>query len=160
MRTISSIRGIILLLLFFCAIPKNSLSQQSIPNKDIETIKKLEYDWLIAEFKQDTATIAAMMDEKFISIGLSGLLNKQEELKGIYDNIGQRLKNNHVVDSLYLDDMQVQIYNTTAVVTFFSVTKGRIKGVPFENRRTRMYDVWIKRKGQWKAVSSQVTPVR
>jgi len=145
---------------FFCASPKNAVSQKTSSTNDIEKLKKLEYDWLIAEFKRDTASIAAMMDEKFISVGLTGTSNKQQELDGIYENISERMKNNHIVDSLYLDDVRIQIYGNTAVVTFFSVTKGRIKEVPFANRRTRMYDVWIKRKGQWKAISSQVTPVR
>jgi hypothetical protein len=155
-----SLKTSLLFCLLYCGTAKESLSQNAISNKDKEIIKKLEYDWLMAEFRLDTATIASMMDETFVSVGLTGLVNKQEELKGIYENMSQRLKDNHIVDSLYLEDVQIQFYDNTAVVTFFSVTKGRINGVPFVNRRTRMYDVWIKRNGQWKAVSSQVTPVR
>jgi len=139
------------------ASSEKSFSQNTASNDDIGKIKKLEYDWLIAEFKLDTASISSMMDETFISVGLTSLSNKQQELKSIYDNINERLKNNHIVDSFYLDDMHIQIYENTAVVTFFSVTRGRINNVPFENRRTRFYDVWIKRNGQWKAVSSQGT---
>ncbi len=145
--------------LLSCAIPKKSVSQNASP-QDIAKLKQLEYDWLMAEFKLDTATIAAMMDEKFMAIGLTEIINKQQELDGIYENMDQRRKNGHIVDSLYLDDMHIRVYDNTAIVTFVSVTKGRIKEVPFENRRTRMYDVWIKRKGQWKAVSSQVSPIR
>jgi len=136
------------------------MSQKSLPSSDIENLKKLEYDWLIAEFRMDTATIATMMDEKFMAIGLTSISNKQQELDGMYENISQRLKNGHVVDSLYLDDIHIQVYDKTAIVTYISVTKGRVKEVPFENRRTRMYDVWIKRNGQWKAISSQVSPIR
>jgi hypothetical protein len=150
----SSLASIALAIL--CIFPRESLSQ----NSDIEILKKMEYDWLMAEFKLDTATIAPMMDEKFMAIGLTSVSNKQEELNGIYENISQRLKNNHLVDSLYLDNYNVQIFDNTAIVTFISVTKGRINDVPFANRRTRMYDVWIKRNGKWKAVSSQVSPIR
>jgi len=114
----------------------------------------------MAEFRLDTATISAMMDERFMSIDLGSIGTKQQELKGIHENISLRLKNNHVVDSLYLDDVHIQVFDNTAVVTFISVTKGRINEKPFENRRTRMYDVWIKRNGKWKAVSSQVSPIR
>ncbi|MFT3912287.1 MAG: nuclear transport factor 2 family protein [Ferruginibacter sp.] len=148
-----------LFVLLLCCITKESVSQKVNSGNDTETLKKMEYDWLMAEFRLDTATIAAMIDETFIAVGATGSSGKQEELKGIYETMSQRLKNEHVVDSLYLDDMRIQIYDNTAVVTFFSVTKGSIKGVPFENRRTRMYDVWVKRNGQWKAVSSQVTPI-
>jgi len=128
-------------------------------NGDAAIIKKLETGWLSAEFRLDTATIASMMDDAFISVNVTGIANKQQELDGIYQHISQRIKENHVVDSLYLDDMRVQLYGDAAIVTFVSVTRGRIKDIPFQNRRTRFYDVWIKRKGQWKAVSSQGTPL-
>lgn len=114
----------------------------------------------MAEFKMDTATIAAMMNERFVSVGLTTIANKQQELTGIYEKMSRRTTGKHVVDSLYLDDMQVQIFDNTAVVTFIAVTKGKIKDVHFVNRRTRMYDVWIKRNGHWKAISSQVTPIQ
>ena len=146
-------------LLFFCASPGIGLSQNRSSNNDIEKLKQLEYAWLMAEFKMDTASIAQMMDEKFMSIGPTSISNKQQELAGMFQHISERLKNGHVVDSLYLDDMHIQLLGNTAVVTFVSVTRGRIKDLPFENRRTRMYDVWIRRNGQWKAVSSQVTPI-
>ena len=48
-----------------------------------EQLKKLEYDWLMAEFKNDTAAISKMMDDQFIAIGLSGIATKQQELDGI-----------------------------------------------------------------------------
>ncbi len=148
--------------IIFCLVsctPVSSGLKGSTSRNDAEIIRKMEYDWLVAEFKLDTATIAPMMDKTFVSVGLKGLSNKQQDLEGMYNNISKRLKENHVVDSFYLDDIRIQLYNKTAVVTFFTVTKGRIKGVPFENRRTRWYDVWIKRRGLWKAVSSQGSPV-
>jgi hypothetical protein len=156
MKTAYSI-AIILLSGILLSAPAQSQATSS--KNDTEKLKKLEYEWLMAEFKLDTATIAAMMDNTFIAIGPAGIGNKQQELTGIYENMSDRLKNNHVVDSLYLDDVRIKIYDNTAIITFVSVTKGRIKEVPFANRRTRMYDVWIKRNGQWKAVSSQVTPL-
>ncbi len=140
------------------ALGTESVSQDLPVQKDIETLKKMEYDWLMSEFTMDTAAIAAMMDEKFMAIGTT-VSNKQQELDGIFEIMSQRRKDDHVVDSLYLDDMHVKIFDNTAIVTFISVTKGSIKDVPFTNRRTRMYDVWVRRNGQWKAVSSQVTPL-
>ena len=145
---------------FFAICLPNTLFSQNINSKiETETLKKMEYDWLSAEFKLDTAAISRMMDDSFISINESGISNKQEELNGTYKNIEQRLKNGHIVDSLYLDGFSVKFHAETAIVTFISVTKGKIKGTPFTNRRTRFYDVWIKRNGKWKAASSQVTPL-
>lgn len=139
--------------------PFQSFSQKSEFKRDSEILKKLEYNWLVAEFKLDTSTISKMMEDSFIAIGANSISNKQDELEGIYKNISQRLKENHVVDSLYFEDFHVRIHGKAAIVTFISVTKGRIKGVSFTNRRTRFYDVWVKKTGQWKAVSSQGTPI-
>ena len=148
-----------LFILLMCALPGTGLSQSTSPRNETELLKQMEYNWLMAEFKQDTATIAQMMDDNFMSIGPAGISGKQQELAGMYTNMGKRLKAGHVVDSLYLDDVHIRVHDSTAVVTFISVTKGRVGQVPFEDRRTRMYDVWIRRNGQWKAISSQVTPL-
>ncbi|MEO5593364.1 MAG: nuclear transport factor 2 family protein [Chitinophagaceae bacterium] len=145
--------------LLSCKSHSKSFLPVAASTNDAETIKKLEYDWLIAEFKLDTATISKMMDGTFMSVGPGSISNKQQELDGMYRNISQRLKDNHIVDSLYLDDIHVQLYDNTAVIAFLTVTKGRINDVPFENRKMRFYDVWIKKNGQWKAVSSQGIPV-
>ena len=128
--------------------------------KDEQLLRQLEYEWLRAEFRNDTATIARMMDEAFIAIGTTGVSSKQEELEGIYKNMSQRIKDGHVVDSLYFEDIVTRFYGSTAIITFISVTKGKIKDVSFNNRRTRIYDVWIRKEGKWKAVTSQVTPIR
>lgn len=65
------------------------------------------------------------------------------------------------MDSIYLDDFKAQFYNNnnTAIVTFYTVTKGERKGVPYQNQRWRWYDVWVKEKETWKLVSIQGTPV-
>lgn len=136
-------------------LPFLSFSQ----NDDKQLLKKLEYDWLMAEFAVDTAIISKMMDDSFIAIGPSGTSNKREELAGIYDTMLGRKKANHIVDSLHFEDVFIRIFKDVAIVTLVSVTKGRKDNVQFSNRRTRIYDVWVKRDLQWKAVSSQVTPL-
>ena len=148
-------------LIIFAILFEISCSTSRLANSRSETelLKKLEYDAIAAEFKLDTGSIAAIMDDGFISINANNITNKHQELVGMYNNISQRLKNEHFVDSFYLDEFRVDFFNSTAVVTFYIVTKGRIKGVPFENRRTRFYDVWIKRNGKWKIISMQATPV-
>lgn len=141
-------------------LPFDSISQDTSFNKDSAILRNLEYRWLTAEFSLDTAAISEMMDPSFISIGDTSILSKQEELDGVYKSIMQRIKNNHIVDALYFDDFTVKIYGNAAIVTFISVTNGTINGVLFSNRKTRIYDVWRKKDGQWKAVSSQITPIR
>jgi hypothetical protein len=145
----------------FCLLLTQSVERSFSQNKsskvDIEKLKKLEYDWIIAEFKLDTLTLSSILDESFISIDSAGILDKQQELKEVYESVIQMRKSEHFIDSIYLDNIHIQTYKNAAVVTFVAVTKGRTKDIPFQNRRTRFYDVWIKKNGAWKAVSSQVT---
>jgi hypothetical protein len=76
----------------------------------------------------------------------------------MYNTIAQRNKDSIFIDSFKLENTTVNIYSTTAVVTFIVHTYRKNKGA-VEERRTRFYDVWIKRKNTWKAVSSQGTKV-
>ena len=59
----------------------------------------MEFDWLAAEFKRDTAFISPMINETFNSVEADGLHDKQQNLKGMYDNITRRLQEEHVEDS-------------------------------------------------------------
>ena len=101
-----------LFILLMCALPGTGLSQSTSPRNETELLKQMEYNWLMAEFKQDTATIAQMMDDNFMSIGPAGISGKQQELAGMYANMGKRLKAGHVVDSLYLDDVHTSGFMT------------------------------------------------
>jgi hypothetical protein len=136
---------------------ENLFSQNRASKTDIEKLTKLEHDWIVAEFALDTLTLSSIMAESFIAIDAAGISDKRQELKEVYGAVVEMRKSEHFIDSLYLDSVQIQTYGNAAVVTFICVTRGRKKNIPFENRRTRFYDVWIKANGNWKAVSSQVT---
>ena len=100
-----------------------------------------------------------MLDDSFAAVDGLSVANKQEELKSLYDNIHEREAKGHSVDSFYLTDIRIQFYEESAVVTFLVVTRGRINDKPFRDRKTRLYDVWVRRNGTWKAVASQSTRV-
>jgi hypothetical protein len=157
MRNKVSVKIILMFCLLISQSIEKSFSQNKSSKADIEKLTKLEYDWIVAEFKLDTVLLSSILDESFISIDVAGILDKQQELKEVYGSVIEMRKSEHFIDSLYLDSVHIQLYKKCAVVTFIAVTKGRIKNVPFQNRRTRFYDVWIKKDGNWKAVSSQVT---
>lgn len=118
----------------------------------------LERKWLEAEFALDTAYLSTLLDSTFIGISANRVSSKQEELKGMYDNISAMRKDSIFLDSLIVEDAIVNIYHNSAVVTFVVHTFKKEKRKSTE-KRTRFYDVWINRNGQWKAVSSQGTPV-
>lgn len=150
-------------LVFVCFIPVNA--QETNPrltreyaDNDKKQLLALEYNWLKAEFSLDTAYLATLMDDSFIGITSSGTTTKQQELLDYYNIISQRMKDSIFIDSFRLENAIVNLYGTTAVITFIVHTFRKEKGVAAE-RKTRFYDVWIKRNGKWKAVSSQGTKV-
>jgi hypothetical protein len=51
------------------------------------------------------------------------------------------------------EDVKVRIYGDTAIITSHDTVKGKING------HFRHTSIWVKRKGQWKAVGWQGTPL-
>lgn len=116
----------------------------------------LEYKWLDKEFELDTTFLSSIMDSTFIGISDNGVKNKQEDLISIYNTIDQRIKNGIVIDSFRLEDEVINIYSNSAVVTFIVHTYRHSNDTLIE-RKTRFYDVWVKRGDKWRAVASQGT---
>lgn len=152
---------ILVLVVFYSCTTSGSIADSSFYEKETEIIKQLELKAISAEFRLDTAAIASVMHDKFIAVYPNKLQDKQQEISGIYNGMVKRKKEGETMDSIYLDDFRAQFHNNnnTAIVTFFTVTKGQRKGVSYKNQRWRWYDVWVKEKGTWKLVSIQGTPV-
>ena len=123
-----------------------------------EELLSLERKWLEAEFALDTAYISTIMDTGFIDISADQIHDKQQALKGMYDNISAMRKDSIFLDSLKFEEVIVNLYENTAVIALFTHSYKKDKGRPVE-KRMRFYDVWINRNGEWKAVSSQGTAV-
>jgi hypothetical protein len=149
-----------LILCCFLTIQSSCVNKRTDNDKTSDTIDdkaqllQLEHQWLENEFTADTAFLSSIMDSTFICITPGGMLTKQETLKHMGDNKNFRTKNDIVIDSVALENAIVNIYGNSAVVTFIDHTYARKQGTPLETK-VQFYDVWIKRDGQWKAVSSQ-----
>jgi hypothetical protein len=118
----------------------------------------LESKWLEAGFALDTAYISTIMDPAFIDISSDHIHNKQQALKGMYDNINAMRKDSIFLDSLKFEDVTVNLYEKTAVISLVTHSFKKDKGKPIQ-KRVRFYDVWINRNGKWLAVSSQGTNI-
>jgi ketosteroid isomerase-like protein len=149
---------------FFCSIiicvsciaqSSNAKQIKTYRATNVEQIKKLEYDWVKAEDFLDTAALNKILDKTYISIEQDGVWGRQQELLDVYKGVSRRIKEGISVDSFHFEDVTINVYNNTAVATFIKVTKGKNKGVPF-TRKSRLYDVLVKRNGEWKAAASHV----
>lgn len=145
----------ICLLIGVTASSQNKKVPSSKSTNDIEQIKKLEYNWVKAEDFLDTVELQKILDKTFISIEANGVSNRQEELLGVNETINRFMKEGVLIDSFHLEDMTINLYDNSAVATYIVITKGKNNGVPF-TRKSRFYDVLVKRNGEWKGVASHV----
>jgi len=149
----------IMFILIACSQPnsKKTVDTDNFSNNNLkEELLSLERKWLDAEFALDTAYISTLMDSSFIDISTDHISNKQQALKGMYNNISAMRRDGIFLDSLNFEDVTANLYENFAVIALVTHSYKKNKGKPTE-KRMRFYDVWINRNGKWKAVSSQGT---
>jgi hypothetical protein len=151
------------LFVFYSCSNEQSVKTIETKKLSIEEVKKdllaLETKWLDYEFDLDTASIAKFLDDDFISISASDTSNKQMELEGVYKNISAMRNDSILVDSFKIEEpFIVKQFDKTAITIFICHTYKKDKGKSVE-KRTKFYDVWINRDGEWKALSSQATVI-
>ena len=109
------------------------------------------------EFQNDTSYLSSIMDSTFIELSKGKIKNKHDVLRTIYkDNVANQ-QNQIKRDSFLLKDSVIHLYGNTAVITFIMQTFNK-KGDSSFTTRTRFYDVWVKRKNDWKAIAWQGSP--
>jgi uncharacterized protein (TIGR02246 family) len=119
-----------------------------------EAIKKLDNERIQAQIHADAAALARIYADDFIGVGPSGTVRTKAQV--ISDFTSGDLK----FQSITTDEVQVRVYENTAVETGLSTMIGQDKGrtVPRDTRFTR---VWVKQQGLWRLVanhySSQTT---
>ena len=118
----------------------------------------LEMLAITREFQNDTAFLSSLMDSTFIELNNGMIRNKHDVLRTIYQDNIDRIKESIVRDSFKLEEPVVHVYGDAAVVSFIIHTYNKKTDSTFE-RKTRFYDVWVKRGKNWKAVTWQGTPV-
>lgn len=113
-------------------------------------VRQIESDWGDAFERRDLTTLDRLMaDEYILTDPLGHIRNKTETLAAI--------KTNQVdFESTQSADVNVTIYDDTAVVTGRSTFRGRYKGWSMSGCY-QYTDVLVKRNGSWKAVSSHIT---
>ena len=149
-------KRILPLLLLPCLLACNGKPETR--SYDIDKLLTLERKWLEAEFALDTAYISSLIDSTFVGISSVHTTTKNQELLGIYNNMSAMRRDSIFLDSLKMEDAIVNFYENTAIATFIVHSYKKDKGRPFD-KRTRFTDVWILRKGEWKAVASHGTPI-
>ena len=115
-----------------------------------EQLKKIEQDWVSAYVKRDKAFVERIASDDFAFIGPDGnMVGKEEYMKSIDGDT--------VFTAITVEELKVRVYGDAAVVLGIASITAKAKGED-ESGRYSFTDVFVKQKGEWKAVSGQVTP--
>jgi uncharacterized protein (TIGR02246 family) len=112
-----------------------------------EVIKKLDDERIQAQIHADATALDRIYADDFIGVGPSGTVRTKAQV--ISDFTSGNLK----FQSITTDEVQVRVYENTAVETGLSTMSGQDKGkaVPRDTRFTR---VWVKQQGRWRLVAN------
>ena len=143
----------IILLLCICVL--SCINSSSNTHIETQKLLDLEREAIKREFLNDTAFLSSVMDTTFIELSKDRIKNKHEVLETIFYN---NIQNKVLLDSFLLENPVVHLYENSAVVTFIMHTFKHNNDSVIE-RRTRFYDVWVKRGEEWKAVTWQGSSV-
>src|SRR6266699_6058990 len=118
------------------------------PRRIVEqVIRKLDNERIQAQIHADVAALERIYADDFIGVGPSGTVRTKPQV--ISDFTSGALK----FQSITTDEVQVRVYENTAVETGLSTMVGQDKGkaVPRDTRFTR---VWVKQQGRWRLVAN------
>ena len=121
-------------------------------NSSVEqAIRQLDKERIQAQIGADAAALDRIYAADFIGVGPSGTVRSKAQV--IADFTSGHLK----FQSITTDEVQVRVYENTAVETGLSTMSGQDKGkaVPRDTRFTR---VWVKQQGGWRLVANHYSP--
>src|SRR5436305_5624224 len=129
-----------------------ALGQEGSTSKDQgssveQAIRQLDNERIQAQIGADAAALDRIYADDFIGVGPSGTVRTKPQV--IADFTSGSLK----FQSITTDEVQVRVYENTAVETGLSTMVGQDKGktVPRDTRFTR---VWVKQQGHWRLVAN------
>jgi len=112
-----------------------------------EHLKGLVRQWDEAIVKRDTATLDRLLADEFEFVGG---VKKAAYLDSIKTQAAD------AVTSAVSTDLQVLVYDNTAVVTGLDTISGQSKGQPYV-AKWLYTDVWVKRAGRWQCVRTHAS---
>ncbi len=108
--------------------------------------------WDKAIVRKDRAAIEANMADDFRQIDRAGNV---ETKRSFVDGL---MSPDLQIDPYTVEDFDVRLYGDTALLSGRTRMSGRYQGEPFQSHY-RYIDVYVRRKGAWKIVSVQISPI-
>lgn len=126
---------------------------QAAPAGDAARLKVISDAWDRAILAKDRAAIEANMAEDFRQIDARG--NVETKASFVDGLVSPDLQ----LDPYAVEDFEVRLYGDTALLSGRTRMTGRYQGQPF-NTHYRYIDIYVRRRGVWKIVSVQISPMR
>jgi ketosteroid isomerase-like protein len=140
-----------LLIVPFLAVGQAGGNKQERKSKDGQAVLKQLDNWIEALKQNDMTALNRIIAEDFMLLEVNGnFLNREQDLEPVKSG---DLK----FQSLTTEDVKVFVYGETAIVTGKGVYQITYKDKA-STIRERFFDVYQKRKGQWRVIASRPTP--
>jgi len=118
-----------------------------------ETLMTIERELGDALTQGNSPLLESYLADTFVFTSPNGYMLSKTQV------IGDVKSGSLKMESSKREDMKVQIYGNTAIVTYSSTDKGAFKGRDISGQY-RWTDVFENRNGQWRLISEQGTPIR
>jgi hypothetical protein len=135
------------LLLGQCALAQTSRDGSSAEAAKLVALERM---WNQAQVVRDSSAVANMIGDKFVNTEWDGEVSDRG--KFLADFADPKFQ----PSIMSIQDVKVELYSTTAVVTGTYHTKGTYGAKPYEHFG-RFTDTWIFQDGKWQCVASHTS---
>ena len=143
----------IMFMVIALAVP--ALGQQTRKSAADQELLKLQREWLDAYQKHDAEALERIEADDFTLTEADGkVTTKAEDVASI-----RNAKPPQPDDAFDVEDVKVRLYGDTAVLIGRVIIKYRNKG-QLVAEQYRYTDTYLKRRGRWQVVASQLTRLR
>ena len=137
----------IILLTVRLSFGNQSNESEKVSRNDSALIIKLENNFADAVVNRDEAAINELISDDFIYIENEKMYSRSEVIQSF-------LSPTDIIESAYNEDLQVRIYDKTAIVTGWLYINGKSSGTDFK-RKYRFTDIWYFKDRRWQIIAAQ-----
>ena len=135
------------LALALCAFAQGSRTGSSAEGAKLVALERM---WNQAQLVRDAAAVAGMIGDKFVNTEYDGEVSDRG--KFLADFADPKFQ----PSLMSIDDVKVEVYSSTAIVTGTYHTKGTYGSKPYDHVG-RFTDTWLFQDGKWLCVASHTS---
>lgn len=141
-----------LMIFVLIGVASSTVFGQTKKPKDEQALLKLQREWLDAYQKHDAVALERIEADDFTLTESDGkVTTKAEDVASV-----RNAKPPQPDDSFDVEDVKMRFYDDAAVLIGIVILKYRNKG-EIVIERFRYTDTYVKRRGKWQVVASQLT---